>query len=207
MRSFSYQAYDKQGRLSKGTISADSERLARRQLRDTGLMPMSLSEAREEKSFGSFTSRLPAMELSLIMRQLATLVNSGLPLDECLTLIAEQSDNQRQQRLLQDWRNELMQGQSLSGAMRRARVSIPESVVAAVAVGEETGHLPSVLNRLAEELVVAMANRQALGKGLIYPAVMATVAIVVISLLMVYVVPQVAQVFTSMKQELPTMPS
>jgi len=203
---YDYQAYDKQGRLVRGSINADSERLARRALKDDGLLPLELRAGRERRRWQlRGATRLKPADLSLLIRQLATLVNSGLPLDESLALIADQSENQRQQRLVQEWRSELLQGHSLSAAMQRTPGAVPESLVAAVAVGEETGHLPSVLSRLADELEVGSANRQALAKGLVYPAVMLGVALVVIVIMMIYVVPQVTRVFSSMHQQLPLL--
>lgn len=206
MATYQYTAFDRQGREVRASSAADSPRQLRRELRDQGLFVTAVKEVSQSGSRRRWgRQRISHADLSLVMRQLAILVNSGMTLEEALRLVAEQSDDARQTQLLVSWRDGLAAGYGLAASMRRGPFRVPERVTAAVGVGEETGHLHKVLDRLAEELELGNDNRQALLKGMIYPVVMVAVAVAVISVLVGYVVPQVAKVFVNSRQELPLL--
>ena len=228
MPTFDYQAYDQRGKAVSGVASADSDRLLRRKLRDKGLFVTEIAAVRSQNSgstevsannqsltklplipnlrrSGSWRRKLSGGELALILRQLGTLVASGLPLDESLALMSEQSDSPRQQRAVENWRSQIIEGMSFAQALNNSVYKVPDPVVAAVAISEETGHLAKVIERLADEQEISQENRQQLSKGLIYPAVMMLVALAVIGIMMTYVVPQVTQVFINTKTELPLL--
>src|SRR6056300_1726206 len=122
------------------------------------LIPERISQVQSAKSnqgksrFSGLGNRLSAFELALVLRQLGILINSGLPLDAALKMLIEQAENARQGRLVESLRAEINEGQSMSAAMRRSPFVLPDSVIASIGVGEETGHLHSVLLRLADEL-------------------------------------------------------
>ena len=205
MQTFDYKAYDRGGKAKTGSLTAESERQARQQLRELGLMPESLKPVTSATTARWFEPKISVADLALLMRQMATLVTSGLPLEESLRLISDQSDAPLQQRMVQAWRSELVQGYSFSQAIERSPFTVPANVLASIAVGEETGHLHEVLERLADDLEVGMDNRQTLIKALIYPLMMIIFAIMVVIVMMVVVVPQVVDVFASMRQELPLL--
>lgn len=207
MPTYQYLAFDKSGKEVKSSSAADSQRQLRRELTDRGFFVSDIKEisAASEARRKWFKSRVSHADLSLIMRQLAILVNSGMPLEEALRLTAEQSDSQLQKQLLESWREGLSSGYSFGASLRKSPYVIGEKVIAAIDVAEETGHLHKVLTRVADELEVGNENRQTFVKGLIYPAVMIVVALVVISVLLGYVVPQVAKVFVNSRQELPLL--
>ncbi|MGV6807680.1 MAG: type II secretion system F family protein [bacterium] len=206
MPTFEYHAYDQTGKEQRASAVADSDRALRRQLREQNLFVSSIKEVSARSPRKSlFTPKINRSDIALIIRQLAILLNAGMPLDEALAQIAEQSEQARQKQLLQSWLEGLTNGYSLSVSMRRSPFSIDERVSASVSVAEETGHLPEVLDRVAEDLEIGNLNRQTLVKGMIYPTVMIVVAIVVVSVLVGYVVPQVAKVFVNSKQELPLL--
>lgn len=207
MPTYQYLAFDKSGKEVKSSSAADSQRQLRRELTDRGLFVSDIKEitAASEARRKWFKPRVGHSDLSLIMRQLAILVNSGMPLEEALRLTAEQSDSQLQKQLLESWREGLSSGYSFGASLRKSPYVIGEKVIAAIDVAEETGHLHKVLTRVADELEVGNENRQTFVKGLIYPAVMIVVALVVISVLLGYVVPQVAKVFVNSRQELPLL--
>lgn len=207
MPTYQFLAYDKAGKPVKSSSAADSRRQLRRELADRGLFVSEIKEisAAREQGLRWFKPRVSHSDLSLIMRQLAILVNSGMPLEEALRLTAEQSDSQLQRQLLESWREGLSSGYSFGSSLRKSPYVIGEKVIAAIDVAEETGHLHKVLTRVADELEVGNENRATFVKGLIYPAVMIVVAMVVISVLLGYVVPQVAKVFVNSRQELPLL--
>lgn len=209
MPAFDYRAMDLAGKKVRGSLSAESERQVRRQLREMNLIPERISQVQSAKTsqaksrFGSLGNRLGAFELALLLRQMGILINSGLPLDAALKMLIEQAENARQRRLVESLRAEINEGQSMSAAMRRSPFVLPDNVIASIGVGEETGHLHSVLLRLADELERGAENRQTFSRAIIYPVTLLITAAVVISVLMVWVVPKITTVFVSARQELP----
>lgn len=207
MPAFDYSAYNLSGKLVSGVISADSERQARRLLKDKKLIPSALSEVGQKSSHkGSKPgrkARVDNLDLSLLLHQQAILIQSGLPLEESLRMTIEQAETDKQRRLVESWRSEITEGRSFSEALRRSPYQIPESIVAGVGVGEETGHLHKILLRLSEELETSAENRKTVTRALIYPVTLVSVSIVMVSVMMVWVVPKITAVFASSNRELP----
>ena len=207
MPAFDYSAYNVSGKLVSGVISADSERQARRLLKDKKLIPSALSEV-GQKSYHKGSklgrkARVDNLDLSLLLHQQAILIQSGLPLEESLRMTIEQAETDKQRRLVESWRSEITEGRSFSEALRRSPYQIPESIVAGVGVGEETGHLHKILLRLSEELETSAENRKTVTRALIYPVTLVSVSIVMVSVMMVWVVPKITAVFASSNRELP----
>ncbi len=206
MPAFDYSAYNKAGKLASGVISADSERQARRMLKEQGLLPSTLAEVNDKKSnigIGRRDARVNNFDLSLLLQQQAILIQSGLPLEEALRMTIEQAETDRQRRMVESWRSEITEGRSFSEALRRSPYKIPESIIAGVAVGEESGHLHRVLMRLAEDLESNAENRKTISRAMIYPATLIATSIIVVSIMMVWVVPKITAIFISSKRELP----
>ena len=207
MPTFDYSAYNTAGKLVNGVISADSERQARRQLKDKKLLPSTLDEVSKKVSGKSSRrgreAKVDNLDLSLLLHQQAILIQSGLPLEESLRMTIEQAETDKQRRLVESWRSEITEGRSFSEALRRSPYKIPESIVAGVGVGEETGHLYKILLRLSEELETSAENRKTVTRALIYPVTLISVSIIMVSIMMVWVVPKITAVFASSKRDLP----
>ncbi|XXK45195.1 type II secretion system F family protein [Porticoccaceae bacterium nBUS_17] len=207
MPTFDYSAYNTAGKLVNGVISADSERQARRQLKDKKLLPSNLDEVSKKASGKSSRrgreAKVDNLDLSLLLHQQAILIQSGLPLEESLRMTIEQAETDKQRRLVESWRSEITEGRSFSEALRRSPYKIPESIVAGVGVGEETGHLYKILLRLSEELETSAENRKTVTRALIYPVTLISVSIIMVSIMMVWVVPKITAVFASSKRDLP----
>jgi len=207
MPTFDYSAYNTAGKLVNGVISADSERQARRQLKDKKLLPSTLDEVSKKASGKSSRrgreAKVDNLDLSLLLHQQAILIQSGLPLEESLRMTIEQAETDKQRRLVESWRSEITEGRSFSEALKRSPYKIPESIVAGVGVGEETGHLYKILLRLSEELETSAENRKTVTRALIYPVTLISVSIIMVSIMMVWVVPKITAVFASSKRDLP----
>ena len=203
MQSYNYRAYDAKGKVIKGVLEAESERHLRQRLRERGMMPIEASVVSAARSLFQFRQDVRRNDLMLITRQLATLLGSGMSLEESLRLMTEQAENVHIKRLMSAVRSSLAEGQSLSGSLQKAPSTFPPDYIATIAAGEETGHLTEVLERLADEVEQSGQARSSLIGALIYPVMMLVVALAVIVLLLVYVVPQVTKVFAQMNQELP----
>lgn len=206
---FEYKAYDQQGKLVKGSIEADSIKTARQQLRDDSMVPLDVAVAKEKSimhlDLGElfFKRAMPIQDLILMTRQLGTLVTAGIPLERSLNMISQQADNAIMRKTVAAIRTSVSEGMSFSKSLRSSGRKFPNEYIASIEAGEESGNMDKVLERLADDIEEVNRTRQALTSAMVYPAVMVFVAIGIIVLLMVYVVPQVTEVFASQNQELP----
>ena len=202
MSAFEYIALDKKGRTQKGVLEGDTPRQIRQQLREQSLTPLSINPVIQPANQPRRTS-ISATDLAIITRQLATLIRSGLALEEALRAISEQAEKPRLKSLLLAVRSRILEGHSFEHGLSDFPNVFPPVYCATVAAGEKSGHLDLVLERLADYT----ENRQYLQHktllALFYPALLTTVAILVVVGLLAYVVPQVVQVFTHINQELP----
>ena len=147
--------------------------------------------------------RLSSGELALVTRQFATLVQAGLTIEECLNVLIEQTESVRARTVLAGVRGRVLEGQSLHRGLAAFPDAFPEIYRAMVDSGEQSGKLAEVLDRLADFTENRESLRQKVQLAFIYPALVTIVAIGVISLLLIYVVPQVTRVFANTGQTLP----
>ncbi|MCH9692547.1 MAG: type II secretion system inner membrane protein GspF [Gammaproteobacteria bacterium] len=208
MGAFEYTALGSGGRRNRGTLEADSPRAARQQLRAKGLIPLEVSAASEGNSrakaslFASGPS-LGIKQLALLTRQIATLLRAGIPLEETLGAIANQSRNQKVRRIVLAVRARVLEGHSFAQALSDFPRAFPKLYCATVEAGEHSGHLDEVLERLGDYTENQQQFRQKVQLALIYPLVLVVICVLVVTGLMVYVVPDVIDVFTGTGQVLP----
>lgn len=202
MAAYRWEAVDGQGQVRQGVVDADTPRGARDQLRAQGLTPTAVTAA-AARADGSAWLRLPPALLALTTRQLATLTQSGLPLDQALAAVGEQADDPRAAKLVTSLRAHVSTGESLINAMARYPRAFSSLYRGLVGAGAETGRLPEVLANLADYLEAREALRQKVILALIYPAVVTVIAFAVIAVLLAYVVPQVVAVYQQSRQTLP----
>ncbi|WER45818.1 type II secretion system inner membrane protein GspF [Cupriavidus sp. WKF15] len=210
MPAFRYEAADALGKTDRGVIEADSARQARTQLRARGLTPLTvdpLAGAGQAPRSGAqlFTRRLSSQEQALFTRQLASLIVSGLPLDEALGALADQAERPYVHELLAGIRAEVMGGSALSVALAQHPRDFPDIYRALVSAGEHSGHLGLVLERLAGYIESRNALTSKIRLAFTYPAIVTVVAFAIVIFLLSYVVPQVVSVFANTKQKLPTL--
>lgn len=205
MAAYQYRALDASGREQNGVIEAESARTARASLRERGLAPLDLTPIAAGRSLAAARTRLPTTELTLTSRQWATLLASGLTLEQSLAALIEQAESENLRRVLAGVRSEIVAGYSLSTALERFPAAFPTLYRASVAAGEQSGELVQVMLQLADHLEQAGALRRKTQQALIYPALVATVALLIVTALMVWVVPQVVGVFAQTRQTLPLL--
>ncbi len=203
MAAFRYEAVDARGKARHGVVDAESSRQVREQLRGAGLFPTAIESASNVGTDAAGRTRLPAASLSIVTRLLATLVRSGMPLDQALSAVAEQADDERSAKLFAALRAQVASGETLASALARWPRTFSELYRGLVAVGAETGRLPDVLTRLADYLEARELLRQKFTLALIYPALVTGIAMAVIAVLLAYVVPQVVSVYQQSRQTLP----
>lgn len=207
MGAFEFVALDKAGKQSKGLLEGDTPRHVRQQLRERNLLPVSVTEvaqkeARRQRSF-SFRKGLSSSELALITRQLASLSQSGLPLEESLLAVSQQNEDPRTKSILLGVRAKVMEGYTLADGFGEFPQAFPELYRATVAAGEQSGHLDVVLERLADYTESRQVLRQNIINAMVYPIALVVMAIGIISFMLATVVPKIVGVFQNTSAELP----
>lgn len=207
MGAFQYQALKKNGSTSKGVLEADSERHARQLLREQGLIPTQVNVLTQQR-VGTGTrskGKISAADLALFTRQLATLLAAGIPVEESLRGVSEQTEKDKVRELIIGVRAKVLEGYGLAQAMTQYPQAFPELYRATVGSGEQTGHLDAVLEKLADYTENQQQTRQKVQQALIYPFIMILVSVAIICFLLTFVVPKIIEVFTSSGQSLPEM--
>jgi general secretion pathway protein F len=207
MTAYRYRALNPDGKLVKGVQEGDSERQVRASLRLQQLRPVEVAAATQQASGSGlgqiFQARISSSELALVTRQLATLVLSNLPIDECLQAVSEQSRKQRLKGLMLQIRSRVSEGHSLAYAMAEFPQVFSEMYRAMVRAGEAAGFLGLVLEQLADYSEQRQYTQQKLKMAMIYPFILLGVAVAVIVALMVFVVPELVGIFAHTNSELP----
>jgi len=204
---FEFTALDAGGKERTGILEGDTPRHIRQLLREQQLLPVAVTEvaqkeAKRQRSF-SFLRRVSTADLTLFTRQLATLVRAGLPLEESLLAVSQQTEKPRVQSIVLGVRARVMEGHTLADGFAEFPRVFPEIYRATVAAGEQSGHLDDVLERLAEYTETRELIRQKVLAALLYPIVLTVMCFGIVSLLLVFVVPKVVAVFVAQKAQLP----
>ena len=209
MGAFEYTALDTGGRERKGILEGDTARHIRQLLREKQLLPVTVTEvaekesAEQKKSFSVTGRRVSAADLALFTRQLATLVRAGLPLEESLLAVSQQTEKPRVQGIIIGVRSRVMEGHTLADGLSQFPRVFPEIYRATVSAGEQSGHLDAILERLADYTENREAMRQKVLGAMLYPIVLTIMCFGIVSGLMVYVVPKVVEVFETQNAQLP----
>lgn len=216
MAAFSYTSLDLSGKEQKGILEADSSRQVRQLLREKGLTPLQVQHATSSKK--TLTSSLgrgrdlsiKVGDLALITRQLATLIQSSMPLEEALNAVSKQSSSEKPgtskvSTIVLSVRSKVLEGHSLAESMADFPKAFPVLYRATVSAGEHAGHLDLVLNRLADYTENSYNSRQKAKLALLYPILLLIMSLAIVSGLMAFVVPDVVEVFVGQGRELPTL--
>jgi general secretion pathway protein F len=159
-------------------------------------------EAKRDRSF-NLRRGISASDLSLLTRQLATLVKAGLPLEEALLAVSQQSEKPRVQSILLGVRGKVMEGHTLADGLAEFPKVFPEIYRSTVSAGESSGRLDGILERLADYTENREVTRQKVLGAMLYPIVLSIICLGIVTGMMVYVVPKVIDVFESSKGKLP----
>jgi general secretion pathway protein F len=209
MPAYRFEALTAAGKSQTGLLEADNARAARAQLRARELVPLAVAAVGSVDAGGAaprFTRRVfSATARAVWTRQLAGLVGSGLPLERALTALADESESDRQRELLAHLKSEVNAGSTFARALATAPREFDDVYRAVVAAGEQSGALGAVLERLADDLEQQQALRAKVLGAMLYPAIVSTVALVIVVVLMTWVVPQIANTFTSSRRALPAL--
>ncbi|MBB5021236.1 type II secretion system inner membrane protein GspF [Desulfurispira natronophila] len=211
MAAFEYQALDNRGRTCKGLMEADSPRQIRQQLREKGWIALKVEATTQKEGDRSLPASgwlQPSMsvnDLSLCTRQLATLIQAGLPVEEALKAAAAQTEKTKVRKILLGVRSKVLEGFSLAKSLAQYPRAFPDLYRSTVAAGEHAGHLDIVLERLADYSETRQKSRQKIQLALLYPVILTVASILIVAFLLGYVVPDVIAVFSDTGQELPAL--
>ena len=212
MTAYRYRALNTAGKLVRGVLEGDSERQVRSTLRGQSLRPVEVNLANKQLAANKSRWRLPLLQsrisagdLALLTRQLATLVQSNLPLDEALQAAAQQSRSARIKGMLLQVRSRVAEGHTLAYAMAEFPLVFNEMYRAMVNAGEHAGFLGPVLQQLADYTEQRQYTGQKLKMAMIYPFILVGVAVAVVVALMVFVVPELIGIFAHTRRELPLL--
>lgn len=210
MGAFEYTAVDAAGRERKGVLEGDTARQVRQLLRDQALLPVAVNEVsqtekKENKARFTVKRGVSASDLSLLTRQIATLVRSGLPLEEALAAVSEQTEKPRVRNIVMGVRAKVMEGHTLADGLSDFPAVFDELYIATVAAGEQSGHLDTVLERLSDYTENREVLRSRTMNAMLYPVLLFIVCIAIVSLLLTFVVPKIVKQFENSKAELPML--
>lgn len=210
MGAFQYVAVDAAGKEHKGVLEGDTAKHVRQLLRERKLLPVEVAEVesqerRARRPLISFGRRIGTLDLALLTRQLATLVRAGLPLDESLQAVSEQTDKPRLKSIVLGVRAKVLEGHSMASGLEDFPQAFPTVYRATVAAGEQAGQLDSVLERLAEYTESRHGLRQKIAQAMIYPIVLTVLSLGIVVFMLIAIVPKIVEVFENTGQQLPVL--
>ncbi len=209
MAAYEYTALDTAGREHRGVLDGDSARQVRQLLRDQALLPVAVNEVTDTEPKRVFRislgSGISTTDLALLTRQLSTLVRSGIPLEEALLAVSQQSEKARVQSVVAGVRARVLEGRTLAEGLGAFPKVFPEIYRATVSAGEQSGHLDAVLERMADYTENRQVLQQKIRNAMIYPVLLTVICLGIVGVLLGYVVPEVVRVFEAGQRELPIL--
>tara|TARA_B100000073_G_C23717515_1_gene566475 strand:+ start:484 stop:1674 length:1191 start_codon:yes stop_codon:yes gene_type:complete len=199
MPAFSYTAINQDGTKKKGILSAESEREARKLVKDLKLTPLKVSES---KDLGK-TLKIKDKDIVIMTRQLATLLEASTPIVEALNITANQLQNKNLVYILYNLKEDIVQGKRLGSSMRKFPGVFSDTYISMVSAGDSSGNLDIVFTKLADYLEESASIKQKVISALTYPLILIGFSIVVIISLLAFVLPQVVGQFIKAGAELP----
>jgi general secretion pathway protein F len=208
MPAFEYQALNSSGAKDRGIIEADTAKRARQLLREKGLTPIaveSVTKNVDDREYKHHSDRAKSSDLALITRQLAALSRSGLPLEESLRVVSEQTESKQTRKIILGLRSSVLEGQSLTRACAMYPNVFTPLYRATIEAGESSGKLDTILGRLADHLEAREQVKKKLQLAMIYPLLLTIISLLVVLGLLTYVIPEIVGVFDDIGQKLPAL--
>lgn len=211
MTAFEYSALNEKGREKKGVMEGDSPRQIRQQLREKNWVPLAVhaTEQKEKRALntGIFTAgaKVGAKDLALLTRQLATLIQAGLAVEEALSAVARQTEKSKVKSMILAIRSRVLEGHPFAVALAEYPRSFPELYRATVAAGEESGHLDRVLEQLADFTERRHETQQKIQQALLYPVILLIFALLIVAGMLGFIVPKLVMAFENSGGTLPLL--
>lgn len=208
MPAFEYQSLDEKGRSKKGVIEGDSAKQIRQKLRDKGWMPLSVEPAHEQSGSTEqkqVRGRLSPAELSLFTRQIATLLQSGLTVEQSLKALTVQNSNKKMQGISLSMRSKIMEGHSFAKSLAQFPQAFPDLMVASVEAGERSGHLTEIMGQVADYAENRQETLGVVKQAMIYPIILLVFSVLIVTAMLVFAMPQIVGFALDSGATLPTI--
>lgn len=205
MTAYAYVARTTQGKIKKGSVDAATEGDARLILRKMQLMPMTVKQKKADilAKVELFQPRIKAKDVVVLTRQFSTMIDAGLPVVQCLEILSDQQEKKNFKKILQTIKEDVEGGSTLTDALAKFPKVFSSLYSSLVAAGEAGGVLDTILNRLASYMEKIMGLKSKIKSALVYPSVIVAVAILVMSVILIFVIPVFDKMYTSMGASLP----
>ena len=203
---YAFKVRTSEGRVVEGTMDADGEAAVANRLRSQGLIPIQISKQKKDKmkmELHLLPQKVKLKDVALFSRQFATMIGSGLSLLRTLNILAEQTEHTLLAKTIGSIRDDVERGSSLSGSMSKHPKVFNDLFVAMVRAGETGGQLDTVLNRVADNFEADYKLRQKVKSAMTYPVVVAGIAVLLVTIMLLFVVPTFAEMFTGLGGTLP----
>ncbi|WP_027714753.1 type II secretion system F family protein [Desulfuromonas sp. TF] len=208
MPKFSWEGKTRTGAIQKGDMEAASEAVVTAQLRRQGIMPSKIKARGKgldvEIKIPGMQPKVTTKDLVVFTRQFATMIDAGLPLVQCLDILGKQQDNKTFKKILTTVKESVESGSTFADALKKHPKAFDELYVNLVAAGEVGGILDTILNRLAAYIEKALKLKKQVKSAMTYPATIVAIAVLVISVILVFVIPQFSKMFEDFGSALPT---
>ena len=204
--SYAYRVRTKEGRIVEGKMEADGEGAVAQRLRSQGFVPVQISKESKvnaKMELHIFPQKVKLKDLAIFSRQFSTMINSGLSLLRTLNILSEQTENTLLAKTIAELRDDVEKGASLSGSMSKHPKVFSPLFVAMVRAGETGGQLDTVLARVADNFEADYRLRQKVKSAMTYPIVVAGIAVLLVTIMLLFVVPTFAGMFTGLGGTLP----
>ena len=205
---FDYQVRDKTGKMVSGQLEADTQATVAAKLKSMGYSPVSIDQVKEtglsmEIKIPGLSDRVGLSDLAIFSRQFATMINSGLSMIRALSILQEQTENKKLAEVIDEIRNEVESGNSLSAAMAVHEKIFPKLFIAMVRAGEAAGMLDQVLMRVAAMYEADVKLRSKIKSAMTYPVIVFIMAIALSTIMLIFIVPTFESMFEDLGGELP----
>ncbi len=205
---FAYVAKDQAGKIHRGRIEAPNEKMLQKRLQDQGFWIQSVAaEVAKKKKFNPLKAmqKVKMQQISIFCRQFATMINAGVSLVRCLSVLEKQTTNTKLKDIIRDVQNRVEAGETLSRAMSHHPVAFSNLCLGLVRAGEVGGVLDETLDRLAQFMESDIRMRQKIKAAMTYPVLVGVVAIVIVTFLVTFIVPKFMEIFKDFKIEMPAI--
>ena len=207
MPTFAYVAKDKAGKIHRGRAEADNEKMLNKRLEESGYWVTQVTKENVGKKKNPLQAfkKVKLAHLSIFCRQFATMINAGVSLVRCLSVLQQQTDNSRLREIIADVQNKVEAGETLSRAMMHHSNVFSALFIGLVRAGEVGGVLDETLDRLAQFLEADLKLKQKIKAAMTYPVLVMIVAFLIVTGLMIFVIPKFIEIFKDFKIEMPAI--
>lgn len=205
MATWGYVAIDKSGKEIKGSTDAENKEVVTRDLKNQGLIVLEVTEQNaltRDINF-DFGGKPTARDLAVFCRQFASITRAGVTIIETLNMLAEQTENQKLQKAVQEVRADVEKGESFAESLARHPKVFPELLIQMAKAGEASGSLDTAMERMAVQFEKSAKTQALVKKAMIYPVVVALVAVAVVIVMLVFVIPRYMDMFAELGTDLP----